>query len=164
MNTLERRQISTPYGPAILAGDHSEDGFVLTAWGWGTFEGKQSTHPVLVEAERQSEEYFEGKRHTFDVPLVKSATPFQQKLRQAMIDIPFGGVKTYGELAHEIGSAPRAIGQGCGRNPIPVIVPCHRVVGQGGSLVGYSLNGTPNQEGLTMKAALVTQEQRELLS
>ena len=160
--TVFRRQVDTPLGPAVIAARREGGASVLTGWSWGTHDGVSSDDPVLVEAERQVSEYFAGTRTVFDLPLAPAATPFQAGLRRAMMDIPFGAVRSYGDLARDIGSAPRAIGQGCGRNPLPVIVPCHRVVGQGGALVGYSLNGVPDQAGLSMKAALLNHEQKEI--
>jgi methylated-DNA-[protein]-cysteine S-methyltransferase len=97
-------------------------------------------HPVLIEAERQLNEYFARKRKTFSVKLDFIGTPFQKKVWQAMLRIPFGETRTYGELAKQIGDprAARAVGAANGRNPIAIIGPCHRVIGASGKLTGYA--------------------------
>lgn len=94
---------------------------------------------LFTEARRQMEEYFAGQRTEFDLPMVFLGTPFQQRVWSALCEIPFGETTTYGELAERIGrpTASRAVGAANGRNPIGIIVPCHRVVGSDGKLVGY---------------------------
>jgi methylated-DNA-[protein]-cysteine S-methyltransferase len=95
--------------------------------------------PVLNEAEKQIREYFEGKRKTLDFPYEMIGTVFQKKVWEAMSKIPYGEVRSYGEVAGETGkpTAGRAVGNACNRNPLPIIIPCHRVVGADGSLVGF---------------------------
>ncbi|MCI0385969.1 methylated-DNA--[protein]-cysteine S-methyltransferase [Streptomyces sp. CNQ085] len=95
--------------------------------------------PPLAETARQLEEYFAGHRETFDLPLRLNGTPFQQRVWAALCEIPHGRTWTYGRLAEHIGrpSASRAVGLANGKNPIGVIVPCHRVVGADGALTGY---------------------------
>jgi methylated-DNA-[protein]-cysteine S-methyltransferase len=87
----------------------------------------------------QLEEYFAGTRHTFDVPLTLNGNPFEQRVWAELLTIPFGETASYGEIARQIGSpdAPRAVGLANGRNPVAVIVPCHRVIGANGTLTGY---------------------------
>jgi methylated-DNA-[protein]-cysteine S-methyltransferase len=94
---------------------------------------------AFVEAKRQLDEYFAGERTTFDLPLNPAGTPFQQVVWEALRAIPYGEVFSYGEIAEQIGKpgAARAVGLANGRNPISVIVPCHRVIGASGSLTGY---------------------------
>ena len=92
---------------------------------------------VLVEARRQLEAYFASRLTQFDLPLMPAGSPFQRRVWAAMRQIPHGQTRSYGELAMEVGSAPRAIGGACGRNPIPIVIPCHRVLGRNG-LGGYS--------------------------
>lgn len=92
---------------------------------------------VLVEARRQLEAYFAGRLTQFDLPLMIAGSPFDKRVWAAMQQIPHGQTRSYGELAMEVGSAPRAIGGACGRNPIPIVIPCHRVLGRNG-LGGYS--------------------------
>jgi methylated-DNA-[protein]-cysteine S-methyltransferase len=97
-------------------------------------------HPVLVEAERQLNEYFAGTRREFSVVLDFVGTPFQQTVWQALLGIPFGETRSYGELARQIGrpSAARAVGAANGKNPVSIIAPCHRVVGSSGELTGFA--------------------------
>lgn len=93
---------------------------------------------LLRAAADQVTEYFAGGRKEFDLPFADPATPFQKAMRQAMLDIPFGHTRTYGDIAKAIGMPAQAVGQGCGQNTIPIIVPCHRVVAAGGKLGGFS--------------------------
>jgi methylated-DNA-[protein]-cysteine S-methyltransferase len=87
----------------------------------------------------QLEEYFKGTRREFELPLAPDGTPFQQRVWQALLDIPYGETISYGELAARIGqrSASRAVGLANGSNPIPIVIPCHRVIGSNGKLTGY---------------------------
>ena len=93
----------------------------------------------LEAAVRQLREYFDGRRKTFDVPLDLEGTAHQQRVWNALLDIPFGRTISYGDLAKRLGSprAARAVGRACSTNPVPVVVPCHRVVGGDGGLHGY---------------------------
>lgn len=94
--------------------------------------------PVLKEAARQLERYFNRKLHRFDLPLAARGTDHQKRVWAMMREIPFGETATYGGMAAALGSGPRAVGMACGRNPIPIIVPCHRVLGVGGKEGGFS--------------------------
>lgn len=96
--------------------------------------------PLLQETERQLQQYFAGEREHFDLPLDFVGTEFQQKVWQALLTIPFGETRSYSQIAEQIGSpkAVRAVGAAVGRNPLSVVVPCHRVVGTDGSLTGYA--------------------------
>ena len=98
-----------------------------------------SDHPVLARAAAQLAEYFRGDRTSFDVPLDLRGTEFQVAAWRALDDIPYGTTRSYGEQAALIGrpTAVRAIGQANGRNPVPIVLPCHRVIGANGSLVGF---------------------------
>ena len=141
---LTYRTVSTPLGDitavadeagltqVILAGD---DGSVLTE----ATEGG----PIVDAAAQQLAEYFAGERMAFDVPLAPQGTEFQQTVWTALGDVPFGTTATYGEIAKAIGqlTATRAVGAANGRNPIPIIIPCHRVIGASGELTGYSGGG-----------------------
>lgn len=111
----------------------------LTRLGPGVTE-ECSQVPVLLETKRQLEEYFAGKRQTFDLPLVPKGTTFQREVWQALLRIPYGETTTYGALAVAIGrpKAARAVGMALNKNPIPIIIPCHRVVGSNGSLTGFA--------------------------
>jgi methylated-DNA-[protein]-cysteine S-methyltransferase len=94
---------------------------------------------LLREAIKQLEEYFEGKRKSFDLPLNLEGTEFQKKVWNALKEIPYGETRSYGEIAKVIGNekAARAVGMANNRNPISIIIPCHRVIGASGKLVGY---------------------------
>jgi methylated-DNA-[protein]-cysteine S-methyltransferase len=114
---------------------------------------EDSDHPILIEAERQLGEYFAGTRKVFDLKLDYRGTPFQKKVWDALLTIPFGETRTYGELARQIGrpSAGRAVGAANGKNPISIIAPCHRVIGSTGKLTGFA-------GGLEAKATLLRLE------
>jgi len=92
---------------------------------------------VLKEGLNQLEAYFAGKLTKFDLPLAPKGTDFQQQVYRVMLDIPYGEVLTYGQVAKKLGVPAQPVGQACGSNPIPVIIPCHRIVGTDG-LGGYS--------------------------
>ena len=98
------------------------------------------TSPVLEEAQRQLDEYFAGKRKTFDIPLYIAGTDFQRKIWNILIDIPYGEIKSYKDIAVGFGDckAVRAVAQAIGANGISIFIPCHRVVGSNGSLTGYA--------------------------
>lgn len=115
--------------------------------------GQPAAEAILDDAERQLDEYFAGTRTTFDVALDLTGTEFQRAAWHALTRIPYGTTVSYAEQAAMVGSprATRAIGSANGRNPIPIIVPCHRVIASDGSLGGYSL-------GLEMKRALLALE------
>lgn len=95
---------------------------------------------LLKEANRQLQEYFAGKRKVFDLPLAQQGTTFQQKVWQALTEIPFGETRSYGHIAERIGQpkASRAVGGANNKNPLPIFIPCHRVIGADGKLVGYA--------------------------
>ena len=109
--------------------------------------------PLLQEAEEQLNEYFAGVRREFDLPLAAKGTPFQQAVWAQLRKIPYGEVRTYGQLAAALGKpkASRAVGSACHRNPLCIVVPCHRVIGADGSLTGYA-------EGLEIKEYLLELE------
>lgn len=103
--------------------------------------GKRSDdHPILVQTIAQLEQYFVGERQQFSVPLAATGTEFQQKVWQALTQIPYGQVCSYQDLANVINNpkAVRAVGMANGKNPISIIVPCHRVIGKNGKLTGYA--------------------------
>jgi methylated-DNA-[protein]-cysteine S-methyltransferase len=109
--------------------------------------------PILVETERQLKEYFAGKRQEFSLPLDLNGTPFQKSVWEALLAIPFGETRSYGQLARQLGrpSAMRAVGAANGRNPLSIVVPCHRVIGSSGKLIGFA-------GGLETKAQLLKME------
>jgi methylated-DNA-[protein]-cysteine S-methyltransferase len=110
-------------------------------------------HPVLAEAERQLGDYFAGKRKSFSIPLDIRGTRFQKDVWEALLAIPFGETRSYGQLAKQLGNsrATRAVGAAIGRNPVSVVVPCHRVIGSSGKLTGFG-------GGLEAKARLLSLE------
>jgi methylated-DNA-[protein]-cysteine S-methyltransferase len=134
----------SPIGPLLLL----TDGEALTGlymsvegrpWPLGDGAAEQPRHPVLAGARRQLDEYFAGARTTFEVPLQPAGTEFQRAVWSRLQSIPYGATTSYGELARALGDpkASRAVGLANGRNPIPIIIPCHRVIGADGSLTGF---------------------------
>ncbi len=115
---------------------------------------RDDAHPVLRAAARQLAEYFEGRRRGFDLPLQPAGTAFQQRVWRQLLEIPFGGTCSYGALARAIDrpSASRAVGAANGRNPISILIPCHRVIGSDGSLTGYG-GGEPAKRWLLQHEA-----------
>jgi methylated-DNA-[protein]-cysteine S-methyltransferase len=97
-------------------------------------------HPVLLETEQQLQQYFQGRRKSFSLKLDLKGTKFQNKVWQALLSIPFGETRSYGQLARQLGNprAMRAVGAANGRNPISIVVPCHRVIGASGKLTGFA--------------------------
>ena len=97
-------------------------------------------HPILLETQKQLNEYFAGQRTQFDLPLDFEGTEFQKKIWQALLTIPFGETRSYKQIAEQVGNvkAVRAVGAANGKNPISIIAPCHRVVGANGKLVGFA--------------------------
>lgn len=117
--------------------------------------GSAASTPVLCDTAQQIEEWLQGERTHFALPLAPYGTPFQQAVREAMLTIPYGQTAHYGGIAEKAGSskAARAVGMACRQNPLPIIVPCHRVLAADGRLVGY--NG-----GLDIKRYLLALESR----
>ncbi len=132
----------------------SEDEGMLVSLDWGRAPVEfQNETALLREARRQPDDYFDGRRKSFDLPLGPVGTVFQQRVWAAMQLIPAGATRTYGDIATELKSAARAVGMACGANPIPIIIPCHRVLANGNRLGGYSGDG-----GAETKAALLRLE------
>lgn len=157
--TLAYRTLESPVGALrLVAGDQ---GLVAILWPdddpgrvpLGAMSA-WSEHPVLLETVRQLEDYFAGTRTVFDVPLAMRGTDFQQAVWAALATIPFGETRSYGAIARQIGqpTASRAVGAANGRNPVSIIVPCHRVVGSAGALTGFA-------GGMAAKATLLRLEQ-----
>ena len=123
----------------------------IVALDWGFVDEVEST-PVLEEAQKQLTAYFAGRLHSFDLPLAPDGTDFQKTVWQAMCEIPMGKTATYKELATMAGSpkAFQSVGTACGLNPIPILIPCHRVLATGDKPGGYSGHG-----GLETKRALL---------
>jgi methylated-DNA-[protein]-cysteine S-methyltransferase len=145
---MGRLTIDSPLGALTLTSTAG----ALAALDWNLADRHDDTDPVLEEAARQLRQYFAGHRTRFELPLQPHGTLFQKRVWAAMLEIPYGKTATYGGLARQLDSAPRAIGGACGRNPLPIIIPCHRVVGGAGK-GGYSGLG-----GLTTKDWLLNHE------
>ena len=130
------RTASTPLGPLTL---FARDG-ALAALRWGR-AAREDDSNLLAQAAAGLAAYFAGDRYSFDLPLAPEGTGHDRKVWRAMRDIPHGETRTYGDIARAIGSGAQAVGNACGRNPIPIIVPCHRIVGANGAIGGYSGKG-----------------------
>ena len=144
---MKQASLSTPFGDLTLT---EEDG-AITALGWGR-AARQERSDLLDTALAQLSEYVQGQRQTFDLPLRVSGSGFQRAVCDAIAAIPFGDTRTYGEIAHDLGVPAQAVGGACGGNPIPIIIPCHRVMGAKG-LTGFSGEG-----GVETKVALLRHE------
>jgi methylated-DNA-[protein]-cysteine S-methyltransferase len=149
------RYLDTPIGRLLLARDDAGLREIC-------FEGPAEAGPhvparvgagpddnLFEDVVAQLTEYFAGTRRQFELPLAPAGTPFQQRVWAALLDIPYGQTISYGELAARIGqkSASRAVGLANGRNPLPIVIPCHRVIGANGKLTGYG-GGLPIKERL----------------
>ncbi|TAJ88806.1 methylated-DNA--[protein]-cysteine S-methyltransferase [Reyranella sp.] len=144
--------VTSPVGRLAIEADHD----ALTGLRWasdGERARDQGMNPVLKEAMRQLERYFARQLKRFELPLAARGTDFQKSVWRMMSEIPYGETATYGGMAMALSSGPRAIGMACGRNPIPIIVPCHRVLGSGGKEGGFS-----GGQGLPTKRKLLALE------
>lgn len=132
--------LDSPLGPVRIV---ARDGAIIGL----TWVAEDAAAPVaapsdlLNEAARQLSDYFAGRLKRFDLPLAPGGSPLQRAVWDAMLAIPFGRYRTYGEVAAEVGAPARAVGGACGANPIPVIIPCHRILAAGGKLGGFSARG-----------------------
>jgi len=117
-----------------------EDG-AITRLRWRGKVATVAPTPLLAEAARQLAAYFDKSLKDFDLPLRPEGSPFQQAVWQAMCRIPSGSTRSYGAIGAEVGAPARAVGGACGTNPIPIIIPCHRILATGGALGGYSGQG-----------------------
>jgi methylated-DNA-[protein]-cysteine S-methyltransferase len=131
----EVHTVDTPIGPLLLRADDGR----LSRIEFGSPATCSSDAPPFPEAEAQLHAYFAGELERFELPLAPLGTPFQRSVWDALAEIQYGTTTTYSELAVKIGrpAACRAVGAANGRNPLPVIVPCHRVIGAAGALTGY---------------------------
>jgi methylated-DNA-[protein]-cysteine S-methyltransferase len=129
----------------------SEEGgrIVAVDWGWGR---DQAETPVLLAARAQLQAYFDGSLKDFDLPLAPEGTAYRQRVWAALCRIPYGAVRSYAEITREVGGSARSVGGANAHNPIPILIPCHRVVATGG-LGGYS-----GGEGLETKLRLLSLE------
>ena len=141
--------MNTPVGALTIF----EDGGSIVVIEFGRAAAPEAS-PLVLEAKRQLDAYFDGRAKEFDLPLAPRGTPFQQAVWALLSAIPFGATRTYADLARRLGTAPRPIGGACGRNPIPIVIPCHRVVGSG----SWPLGGYSGGEGVPTKLALLRLE------
>lgn len=148
--------LDTPIGELLLAGD--DDGLYQVGFPKGSMRREPQADWIfnegrLQEARRQLSEYFAGERRKFDLPVQLTGTEFQVRVLEALREIPYGETVTYGDIAKRIGrpKAVRAVGAANGRNPLPIVVPCHRVIGSTGDLTGFG-------GGLDTKEALLRHE------
>ena len=147
---MPQLSLHSPVGDLTVT---EEDGVIISLdWGWVPAEW-QSTTPLLEKAVDQMNQYFDGDIGDFDLPLAPPGTDFQKKVWSEMLKIPAGKTKSYGEIAKALNSAAQPVGTACGANPIPIIIPCHRVLAAGGKMGGYSGLG-----GLETKTALLRLE------
>ena len=148
-SVVHMHSVDTAIGPLWV----EADGDGLTSIAFEGPVGARSDDPLLADAEEQLHAYFAGELERFDLPLSAGGTAFQRRVWNAVAAIPYGAVTTYAALADAIGSprAWRAVGAANGRNPLPIVVPCHRVVGVSGALTGYG-------GGLELKRALMALE------
>ena len=145
-------RFETPFGPMALEGETA----LTRLWLPGTLPdryGRGEETPLLSEARRQLLAYLAGDLRAFDLPLAPAGTDFQREVWRALEAVPYGRTRTYGEIAAAVGrpKAVRAVGQANHVNPLPIFIPCHRVVGKGGALTGYA-------GGLALKGALLALE------
>ena len=156
--SMVRASYQSPLGPMIVA---ATDSGLAGLWFGGqrhlpdcTAWPQAPRHPLLLEAIAQLDDYFAGRRTRFDLPLdLQGGTEFQQSVWQALLAIPAGGTTSYGDISLRVGrpAAVRAVGAAVGRNPLSIVVPCHRVVGSNGALTGYA-------GGIERKSALLELE------
>ena len=144
---MAKQSIHTQFGPLTV----TENDGAITALDWQWAPHQDST-PLLDEAAAQLAAYAAGTRTLFDLPLRVKGTKMQRQVCDAMCKIPFGDTVTYGEIADALGISARSVGQACGHNPIPIVIPCHRVMGVKG-LTGFSGAG-----GVETKVALLRHE------
>jgi methylated-DNA-[protein]-cysteine S-methyltransferase len=162
LRTLFASSLATPVGPLWLAVD-AEGALAATAFGdllalqaraiGATWVADAAGKRPAAVARQQLADWFRGARFDFDLPLAALGSPFQQQVWQALRRIPAGQTRSYGELATELGSSPRAVGRANATNPIAVVVPCHRVIGADGSLTGFAF-------GVAIKQWLLDHERR----
>ena len=148
---MARKSLETIIGPVFV----EELNGNVSKIGWHHVELDNQTSPVLEDALDQLKRYFAGELTAFDLPLAPAGSAFQQRVWSAMCEIPHGETWTYAELARRADTAARAVAGACGANPIPIIIPCHRVVASNGS-GGYSGRG-----GLKTKSALLDLKNRK---
>jgi len=145
--------VPSPTGPLSI--EEQDGALVAVHWRKARLE---SPTPLLEEAARQLAAYFARQRRDFDLPLKPKGSAFEHQVWAAMQRIPYAETRSYGEIARETGGMPQEVGSACGSNPLPILIPCHRVLAGGGKLGGYSGKG-----GLETKTTLLVLEGRLLV-
>ncbi|NKB20345.1 MAG: methylated-DNA--[protein]-cysteine S-methyltransferase [Alphaproteobacteria bacterium] len=130
---MRELSVNSPLGPLTVI---EADGAIIEL-DWRRTKNEESSL-LLETAADEISHYFNGSLKTFSVPLNPVGTEFQKSVWQQMCEIPYGEALSYGDVAKRLSSSPRAVGTACGRNPIPIIIPCHRIVGANGSMTGYT--------------------------
>ncbi len=144
---MPQLSLHTPVGDITV---FEEDGHIVSLdWGWVS---KQDSSSALLRAREQLEKYFDGELTEFDLPLAPCGTPYRRGVWQALRDIPYGETRTYQQIAAKAGGSARSVGQANGRNPIPLIIPCHRVV------AAQNIGGYSAGDGLITKRWLLALE------
>tara|TARA_R110000787_G_scaffold63679_11_gene144304 strand:- start:407609 stop:408076 length:468 start_codon:yes stop_codon:yes gene_type:complete len=140
MNKPNHLSFSSPIGALTIF----SDGAALIALESGRAPDNGPGDTLLTEAKRQLDAYFDGRLKEFDLPLAPQGPKRRQEIWAAMCEVGYGHTETYGEFARRIQSAPRAIGGACAANPLPILIPCHRILGAGNALAGYSFADGPD--------------------
>ena len=148
---MPQLSLHSPVGDLTIS--EEEGAIVALDWGWGR---DQTETPLLLRARAQLDEYFDGARTGFDLPLAPAGSDYQRRVWAALCRIPPAATRTYADIAREAGGSPRAVGGANARNPIPILIPCHRVVATGG-IGGYS-----GGDGLVTKRYLLDLEARAM--
>ena len=152
--------LATPFGPLRVAG--TAQGLTIVGFTDGDQPPRQERDgegktELVREAKHQLQEYFEGRRRFFTLPVAPAGTPFQQRVWEELQKIPWGATTTYREIARRIGqpTAVRAVGSANGRNPVAIVIPCHRVIGSDGSMTGYAGGLATKRRLLQLEGALL---------
>ncbi len=148
---MSQLSVHSPVGDLTIS---EEDGKIVSLdWGWSPMSEENE---ILLKVKKLLDQYFDGKNPTFDLPLEPHGTEFQKKVWDIMLEIPYGKFLTYGDISDRLSSHARAVGLACGQNPIPIIIPCHRVLGKDGKLTGFS-----GGEGVETKQFLLDLEETD---
>ena len=130
---MPQLSVHSPVGDLTIS---EEDGEIVSLdWGWSPFQEKNE---LLLKTKNLLDQYFDGENPKFDLPLNPHGSDFQKNVWKIMLKIPYGKFLTYGEISDQLNSHARAVGMACGQNPIPIIIPCHRVLGKNKKLTGFS--------------------------
>ena len=149
LSVVPQLSLHTPVGDLSVS---EEDGAIVAIdWGWGS---QQTETPLLRRASDQIHAYFDSELTEFDLPLAPAGTAYQQRVWQALCAIPYGATRSYADIARTAGGSPRSVGQANGNNPIPIVIPCHRV------LATAHLGGYSGGDGLVTKRWLLAHEAR----